>query len=63
MENTMIALGPVYAIALALVTWIVVYYLGQQIQSKNGKITLRIVGYVVLLYALWSFYVSFMMEG
>jgi hypothetical protein len=59
----MIALGPVYAIALALVTWIVVYYLGQQIQSKNGKITLRIVGYVVLLYALWSFYVSFMMEG
>ncbi len=59
----MIALGPVYAIALVLVTWVVVYYLGQQVQSKNGKIALRIVGYAVLVYALWSFYVSFMMEG
>jgi hypothetical protein len=58
----MIVLGPVYAVVLALVTWVIVYYLGQRVQSKQGKIALRVVGYVILFYVLWSFYVSFMVE-
>lgn len=58
----MIVLGPVYAIVLVLITWVIVYYLGQQVQSRNGKIALRVVGYLVLVYALWSFYVGFMVE-
>lgn len=58
----MIALGPVYAAVLVLVTWVIVYYLGQQVQSRNGKIALRVVGYLVLVYVLWSFYIFFMVE-
>lgn len=45
--------------AVALTVWLVLFYFGQKIESRQAKIIMRIIGYAVLVYVVWGFYQFF----
>lgn len=43
------------------IAWAILYYVGQKVESKPAKITLRVIGYILLVLVLILFYIDWIM--